>query len=573
MKLLKTFLFIGSAVFLSASEKDFLENPPYAYNGITIGRTAETERTPDGEGAFEVSVRYGSADLAWSSQLRNNIPAEKIRGVERGELEFSEDFSGDETIRYTDTATFPMTGKWQKIVWRFRIAKPVVGHYADAPRYALLNTQAGDKFLLGPVALKVLSRKDFPVPQPEVPAGWRALPESELYITPGSALDFRRIIDRRPAGSLGRVIVNRAGKLAFEKEPEKEVRFFSVQYFPTMMTKPELKEYAAAVARQGFNMIRLQGLDHYLNHYTFENVWLKKGVTKPMELPQKAEDVKINDFALDRIFYLLACLKEEGVYLNLDLQYSFYGYRNGTATAGYPKDAENAKIQLFINENFRENYIAGAKKILNLVNPYTGLALKDDPAVAMLCFYNEQDILLDHRNYGKEFHPAYVRFLKDKYGTPEAMNKAWKTNFPSFEAVSKFGSLPRGDRSAQTAAMTEFAAKMQADMDDFYRRVVAECGWRGLSSNWNMRPYLCSVPARSKLDLVMLNSYHAHPEFRGGETVVSQRSSLASGGNSFSHSSTVRLSSANTGTFTGIATVMRKVCSGERARRFRDGAD
>ena len=334
MKLLKTFLFIGSAVFLSASEKDFLENPPYAYNGITIGRSAETERTPDGEGAFEVSVRYGSADLAWPSQLRNNIPAEKIRGVERGELEFwakgpagrsmrlglnSEDFSGDETIRYTDTATFPMTGKWQKIVWRFRIAKPVVGHYADVPRYGLLNTQAGDKFLLGPVSLNVLSRKDFPVPQPEVPAGWRVLPESELYITPGSALDFRRIIDRRPAGSLGRVIVNRAGKLAFEKEPEKEVRFFSVQYFPTMMTKPELKEYAAAVARQGFNMIRLQGLDHYLNHYTFENVWLKKGVTKPMELPQKAEDVKINDFALDRIFYLLACLKEEGVYVNLDL--------------------------------------------------------------------------------------------------------------------------------------------------------------------------------------------------------------------------------------------------------------
>lgn len=555
MKLLKTLLFIGSAAFLSASEKDFLENPPYAYNGISIGRTAETERTPDGEGAFEVSVRYGSADLAWSSQLRNNIPAEKIRGVERGELEFwakgpagrsmrlglnSEDFSGDETIRYTDTATFPMTGKWQKIVWRFQIAKPVVGHYADAPRYALLNTQAGDKFLLGPVALKVLSWKDFPVPQPEVPAGWRALPESGLYIEPGSALDFRRIFDRRPAGSLGRVIVNRAGKLAFEKEPEKEVRFFSVQGFPDMMTKPELKEYAAAVARQGFNMIRLHFLDAYLNFQKKEAPWLKKGVNKPVDLPQDASEIRFSPIALDRIFYLIACLKAEGVYVNLDLQCSFYGYRNGTAPSGYPKDAENAKIQMFISEKFRKNYAAGTKKLLNTVNPYTGLALKDEPAVAMLCFYNEQDILLDHRNYGKEFHPAYVRFLKDKYGTPEAMNKAWKTNFPSFEAVSKFGSLPRGDRSAQTAAMTEFAAKMQADMDDFYRRVVAECGWRGLSSNWNMRPYLCSVPARSKLDLVMLNSYHAHPEFRGGETVVSQRSSLASGGNSFSHSTTVR---------------------------------
>ena len=88
MKLLNTFFLAGITLALSASEQEFLENPPYAYNGISIGRTEKTERTPDGEATFEVDVRYDSTELAWLSQLRNYVPAEKIRGVERGELTF-----------------------------------------------------------------------------------------------------------------------------------------------------------------------------------------------------------------------------------------------------------------------------------------------------------------------------------------------------------------------------------------------------------------------------------------------------------------------------------------------------
>ncbi len=556
MKLLSILTFAGLAFSLAGTEQEFLENPPYAYNGIFVGRSAETERTPDGEAAFEVTARYGSADLAWPSQLRYNVSAEKLRGVERGVLEFwtkgpagrslrlvlnSEDFAGDETIRYTKPGVFKMTGEWQKIVWPFEITCAVTGHYADMPRYALLNTIAGDKFLLGPVVLKVVSRKNFPgEPKAEVPAGWRALPESGLYIEPGSALDFRKFADRRPAGSLGRLIVNAQGKLAFERDPQKEVRFFSVQGFPTMMTKPELKAYAAAVARQGFNMIRLHFLDAYLNCGKREKPFLKKGVKNVMALPQEEVEIEFDPIALDRIFYLIACLKAEGVYLNLDLQSSFYGYRNGTAPNGYPGD-ESAKLQLFVNEGFRKNFAAGTRKLLNTVNPYTGLALKDDPAAAMLCFYNEQDILLGFRNYGKAFHAAYVKFLKNKFGTVEALNRAWGTAVKSFEEVRKFGSLPRNDRSAQTAAMTEFAAQMQLEMDEFYRKVAREAGWRGLCSNWNMRPYLCSVPARAGLDLVMLNFYFAHPvRESGGVMRVSQGSSLASGGAAFAPSTTVR---------------------------------
>lgn len=553
MKPLNTFFLAGIALALSASEQEFLENPPYAYNGISIGRTEKTGRTPDGEAAFEVNVRYGSAELAWVSQLRYNVPAEKIRGVERGELEFwakgpagrclrltlnSEDFAGDETIRYTNAGVFKMTGSWQKIVWPFKITKAVVGHYADMPRYALMNTAAGDKFLLGPVSLKVLSRKERPVQSPEIPAGWRALPASGLYIKPDSALDFRRFADRRPAGSLGRLIVNRHGKLAFEKEPEKEIRFFSVQGFPQMMTKPELSEYAKAVARQGFNMIRLHFLDTYLNNG--RGVWVKKGKNSRYELPQRPEDIRFDEISLDRIFYLIAELKKEGVYLNLDLQSSFYGYCNGTAATARPEDAMDAKIQLFVNEKFRNNYAAGVEKLLTTVNPYTGLALRDDPAVAMVCYLNEQDILLGFRNYGKVFHQAYVEFLRKKYGTVDALNQAWKKSFQRFEDVPEFGSLSRRDHSMQTAVMTEFAAFMQIQMDDFYRRTLAKIGWRGLSSNWNMRPYLCSAPARSRFGLLMLNYYHAHPRKQNGEDIVPQNSSVCDGGLAFASPSGAR---------------------------------
>ncbi|MDY5696636.1 MAG: hypothetical protein SPK75_09695, partial [Victivallales bacterium] len=281
MKLLSILTLAGLAFSLAGTEQEFLENPPYAYNGIFVGRSAETERTPDGEAAFEVTARYGSADLAWPSQLRYNVSAEKLRGVERGVLEFwmkgpagrslrlalnSEDFAGDETIRYTKPGVFKMTGEWQKIVWPFEITCAVTGHYADMPRYALLNTIAGDKFLVGPVVLKVVSRKNFPgEPKAEVPAGWRALPESGLYIEPGSALDFRKFADRRPAGSLGRLIVNAQGKLAFERcvlctaaagEPRQALDLL-LSYPPNS----DSKDFAAYRLLNAYILLKAEGVD------------------------------------------------------------------------------------------------------------------------------------------------------------------------------------------------------------------------------------------------------------------------------------------------------------------------
>ena len=76
-----------------------------------------------------------------------------------------------------------------------------------------------------------------------------------LDVKPGTALDLSGFLDRAPKiGELGRIIVNQEGKLAYEKEPSRTVRFRSFTIDPGAwqnrlyaMSKPEIEEYAEAI--------------------------------------------------------------------------------------------------------------------------------------------------------------------------------------------------------------------------------------------------------------------------------------------------------------------------------------
>jgi hypothetical protein len=85
--------------------------------------------------------------------------------------------------------------------------------------------------------------------------------------------------------------------------------------------------------------------------------------------------------ALDRFDYLVACLKENGVYLYFDAMTSWRGYRAGP---GWSKEANAArfKSRIFFDDSVREHWKAGVRTLLQHVNPYTKTRLADDPVVA-----------------------------------------------------------------------------------------------------------------------------------------------------------------------------------------------
>ncbi len=540
----------------------YAERLPLCWNGVD-GTPADTIRTPDGEAVLTLIPRYSTSQLEWPSIVTFTTPAAEYAAAETAELSFWVRGPAGRKLamrltaqalknaHYSNTEQFKLTGDWQKLLFRAEVRHPLSGAMIDAPRLILADVRAGDRIELGELSMRILDARqpDQTADAVACPKNWQAIDTSELLIEPGSALDFSNLVSREPAGSFGRVIASADGRLAFAQKPTETVRFMAVQFIPfdSMPSIPptyaELDTYAAAVARQGYNMVRLHFLDEYLSGSYIGAARLKPGVATDRSLPTSAAEIKIDPVALDRFFYLVAALKRNGVYLNWDCMTSFAGYDNGRSGIADVMDPRVAKVQLFVSGESRRNWAAGVERILSAVNPYTGMSLRDDPALAMVCALNEQDILIGFRDYREAFRQPFTDYLKRRYGNYAALRAAWhEEQLPengSFDDVPMFGARRGGTGSAMERDLTGFAVELMREMTAFYRDTLTKIGYRGLYSNWNMRPFLSAAPARSDLPLLMMNSYHAHPRFDSG-IEVPQDSALSTGGNSFKAMAGVR---------------------------------
>jgi hypothetical protein len=378
---------------------------------------------------------------------------------------------------------------------------------------------------------------------------WAPLDNGSLSIAPGTALDFSPFADQSPAGNHGRLIVNARGELAFASTPNTAVRFLSVALVPPAAlrrwTDEDIDAYATAVVRQGFNMVRFHLFDEFLSG-SDEGPHLRDGVATPYSLPAAAE-ITFDRRALDRFHRLLAGLKARGVYWNLDLMTSFIGFSNRERPHVNEAGGFNTKVQLFTNEAFRANWVAGVRLLLDTTNPHTGLPLRDDLALALCSCLNEQDILLRERDYATEFNPVWHAFLAKKYGTYAALRVAWqgRCGEAALTAEGNFSSVPPIGREALANSpagrdMAWCCSEMECEMTRFYCRELKAIGFQGLVSNWNMRAHLGTTRARCLMPVVTMNTYHAHPVY-GAVTTVDQRSALAGGGLGLKHIAMTRL--------------------------------
>lgn len=374
---------------------------------------------------------------------------------------------------------------------------------------------------------------------------WKAIDITDLYIKPGTALDFTPFFDQTPAGTYGRLIVNKNGDFVFPAKPDVAVRFFSVQLMPppdfTLWTDEDVAEYAAAVARQGYNLVRFHFFDNLING-AMRAAPLK--VNPPgMEryvLPEKPEEIVFDARSLDRFHLLLAELKKRGVYWNLDFMTSFVGYSNGKLGSAPKQGGYNTKAQMYVNPNFRANWKAAVTRLLNDVNPYTKMPIKTDPALALTTCLNEPEILFEQRNYGREFDRPWHAFLTKKYGDYAKMRAAWdgKCGATALPETGTFADVPPiGAPTVLTDTpagrdMAQCCGEMEYEMAQWYLATLKELGFTGLVSNYNMRTRIGTVPARSLYPVITMNGYHAHPQF-GERTTVNQNSALAGGGDSF----------------------------------------
>jgi len=377
-------------------------------------------------------------------------------------------------------------------------------------------------------------------------AEWRAVDTSAPAIKANTALDLSRLGFNKPAGADGRITVNEQGKLVTEKKPETSIRFLCNNRMPSVaqiaeMSKAQIEQLADTTRRQGYNMIRLHFVDSWLLGQ--DSAPFKQHSDK-LNLPVKQEEIVFNANKLDKLDYLIAEMKKRGIYLYLDAMTSYLGYSSGANLWAYGVHHElAAQANLLGSERYRANWKAGVSKLLEHVNPYTGMTLRDDPALAVLLFCNEQDLLPGQfRSLPGILQPAWTKFLEQKYRNWTALYQAWNgkygetelaatgswANVPPINANVSYGNTQAGIDT------TLFFRDVEKEMTEFYQQTIKEIGYKGLTTQWDFCPRLLEVPARSMSPVVSMHNYHAHPtNFIQPGSRIDQDSSLKKGGNGF----------------------------------------
>jgi len=342
---------------------------------------------------------------------------------------------------------------------------------------------------------------------------WKAINTKKLTINKGTALDFSGIVDTgAPAGIYGRVIINNKGKLALASKPEKSIRLFGFNTWQcdhlNYWSKQDIEQFAADMATQGYNHIRIQGVGNIL--MGGEKRWGLWGVkmNRSIETALLDDELPFIESSFDKFDYLLSCLKKNGIYYNLDILHINTGCLVVNPKIPY---AKGFRIQLLFNAEYRKHWQKVFQYILTHRNPYTGQVLKDDPALMCVEFFNEQDFLAYKKDGIKELSPLFLNYLRNKYNNITALNQAWGKTFANFEDVPDFnnGMLTSGDNITKDAG--DFLINIMSETTDWYFKQIREIGYTGIVCQWDMIMRMLDLPIRAKMPITVQHSYLSHP--------------------------------------------------------------
>lgn len=229
-------------------------------------------------------------------------------------------------------------------------------------------------------------------------------------------------LDASPAGRNGYIVVKN-GHFT-ESKTGRRIRFLGVNFtfeadFPE---HADADKVAAHLAKLGINIVRIHHED-----WNRSPLWDKtaKGRTK------------FDPAGLDRLDYLVAQLKRNGIYVDLNLHVSrTFSADDGFAASvneiplNYDKRIDNIDRRMIeLQKQFASAY-------LTHVNPYTGLSYANDPAVALIEINNENSLAsapadgfgyfsLLPEPFRSEVIKDWNNFLAAKYGSDQRLRAAW----------------------------------------------------------------------------------------------------------------------------------------------------
>ena len=311
-------------------------------------------------------------------------------------------------------------------------------------------------------------------PWPEAPQGWFNFNQYDTLFAP-SPIDLRGL-NEPEAGANGFIGVEGENFVSGGKP----IRFLAVCAGPDVVGMPHriIDRQAKFLARKGVNLVRYHG---------------------PVCVTSGPKAGAVDEQRLDDIFYYIAAMKREGIYTHLSIYFQHWFHPEETGKfPGYKKGDMPFAIH-FYNEEWQKMYREWWRALLTRPNPYTGKALKDDPAVMGLELLNEDSFFFWTFDYKRIPEPQmailekmFGDWLTKKYGSIDKALGQWKSPHERDNAAAgRAGFEPlwqlfnrRNQRDKDTA---RFLAEVQRKFfDDHDRFVKKELGFKGVvcASNW-----------------------------------------------------------------------------------------
>jgi hypothetical protein len=238
---------------------------------------------------------------------------------------------------------------------------------------------------------------------------WPFHPERDTF-RKDALLDLR-YLNEKEAGEHGFIRLS-PDRNSFVRGDGAPIRFWALTTGVQHERSPEdLAHHARFLAKRGVNLVRLHG--HLESHE--KNPRLTDADPK----------------AIDEAWRLVAAMKKEGIYTSIS-PYWAVELKHVPASwgiEGWPEDRPPAGL-LFFNPRLQEGYKAWLRALLAPPNPYTGIPLAKDPALAMFHIQNEDSLLFwtEQEIKGKQLELLGKQFgdwVKKKYGSIPAARRAW----------------------------------------------------------------------------------------------------------------------------------------------------
>lgn len=195
-------------------------------------------------------------------------------------------------------------------------------------------------------------------------------------------------LNHKPAGSRGFVRAD-GDRLVFEDGTEARFWGGNIAAYAIFADKENIATQARRIAALGYNLMRI--------HHHDSMAWVRRTV-----IDQSRPDSRhLDEEVMDRLDWWIKCLKDEGVYVWLDLHVGRLvkdgdeigpGLAEMLRRSRRPEDGASIKGFCYFNERIERLMREFNETYLTHVNRYTGTAYKDEPAIMGLLITNENDL-------------------------------------------------------------------------------------------------------------------------------------------------------------------------------------